>query len=725
MHRLTRWVLRHKLIVLVFWLVIAVAGAMNAAKATHQMVNTFSVPGSGIATNNKIAAIYHSGGGQDPLIPVVTVPAGQSNASQATADRMAMVLAAAKVSPAVQLVDYATTGSRVFLTRDGRTAYALAFPPAAGSDTALAGAMERALRAAAPPGWTVGLTGNNLLSSAKPQKKGTGVLAATMVGGLGALAVLAFVFASLLALLPLIIAAVSVLATFLLVLGLTEVTDVSQIVTFLIALIGLGVAIDYSLLVVTRWREELARLASTRPGATARERNYAAIEAAMAHAGRSVVFSGLTVAIGLLALVVLPVSFLRSTGLAGMFVPLMSVAVAITLLPVILAGIGRQLDWPRLRKERSASRPWTAWAGLVYRHKWASALAGGAVLCALMLPAFGMHIGLADSAATAEPGPARTTMMILTRGGVPGGVLTPIEVLVSGDGRAATEVASRAAGVPGVVAAAVAAGYQRAGTTLAMVVPAQSSGSPGGQTTVARVRAAVGRLPHVIGVGGDGPALADFDHAIYGNFALMLTVIGIATFLLLARAFRSVLLAAKAVLFNLVSLGAAFGVMSFVWQDGHGSRLWGVSATGDITMWVPLMVFAFLFGLSMDYEVFILTRAREAFDASGSNRAAVTIAIGRTGRLVTSAALVLLLSFVSMSTSGQVDVAVLATGLGAGIFIDATIVRCLMVPALVALFGRYNWWLPRLLAAILRVAPSPLPGRAQISAGGGEPVGVV
>jgi len=127
----------------------------------------------------------------------------------------------------------------------------------------------------------------------------------------------------------------------------------------------------------------------------------------------------------------------------------------------------------------------------------------------------------------------------------------------------------------------------------------------------------------------------------------------------------------------------------------------------------------------MDYEVFILTRAREAFDASGSNRAAVTIAIGRTGRLVTSAALVLLLSFVSMSTSGQVDVAVLATGLGAGIFIDATIVRCLMVPALVALFGRYNWWLPRLLAAILRVAPSPLPGRAQISAGEGEPVGVV
>jgi RND superfamily putative drug exporter len=305
----------------------------------------------------------------------------------------------------------------------------------------------------------------------------------------------------------------------------------------------------------------------------------------MAHAGRSVVFSGLTVAIGLLALVVLPVSFLRSTGFAGLFVPLVSVAVAITLLPVILAGAGLRLDWPRLRRERTASRPWTAWASLVYRHKWASALAGAAVLSALMLPAFGMHIGVADSVATANPSPARTTMLTLIRGGVPSGVLTPIEVLVSGEGRVAADVASRAVRIPGV-ATAVESGYQLAGTALAIVVPAQATGSPTGQSIVARVRAALGSLPRVLGVGGDGPALADFDHAIYGNFALMLTLIGIATFLLLARAFRSVLLAAKAVLFNLVSLGAAFGVMSFVWQDGHGSRLWGVSATGDITMWV-------------------------------------------------------------------------------------------------------------------------------------------
>ena len=148
----------------------------------------------------------------------------------------------------------------------------------------------------------------------------------------------------------------------------------------------------------------------------------------------------------------------------------------------------------------------------------------------------------------------------------------------------------------------------------------------------------------MIGVGGDGAALIDFDHAVYGDFPLMLALIGVATFLLLTRAFRSVLLAAKAVVFNLISLAAAYGVLTWVWQDGHGSHaLWGIPATGAITMWVPLMVFAFLFGLSMDYEVFILTRIREAYDASGDARHAVTEGLGRTGRLVTSAAAILML----------------------------------------------------------------------------------
>ena len=174
-------------------------------------------------------------------------------------------------------------------------------------------------------------------------------------------------------------------------------------------------------------------------------------------------------------------------------------------------------------------------------------------------------------------------------------------------------------------------------------------------------------------------------------------------------------------LFNLVSLAAAFGVLTWVWQDGHGLQaVWGIPATGSITSWVPLMVFAFLFGLSMDYEVFILTRIREEFDASGDTGRAVTVGLGHTGRLVTDAAAILMLSFLSMSTGPRTDLKILATGLGAGLAIDAIVIRCLLVPAMVALFGRFNWWLPVPLARLLRVpdglvrpAPPAVPGRGR------------
>jgi RND superfamily putative drug exporter len=203
--------------------------------------------------------------------------------------------------------------------------------------------------------------------------------------------------------------------------------------------------------------------------------------------------------------------------------------------------------------------------------------------------------------------------------------------------------------------------------------------------------------------------MLDFSHDVYGSFPLMLGLIALATFVLLARAFRSLLLPLKAVVMNLASLAAAYGVMTLIWQHGLGSlALWGIPATGAITMWVPVMVFAFLFGLSMDYEVFILARMRESYDRTGDTRAAVIEGIGRTGRLVTSAALILVLSFLAMSTAPETDIKILATGLGAGILVDATLIRCLLVPAFVSLFGAYNWWMPGWAARLLRIKPSPL-----------------
>ena len=187
----------------------------------------------------------------------------------------------------------------------------------------------------------------------------------------------------------------------------------------------------------------------------------------------------------------------------------------------------------------------------------------------------------------------------------------------------------------------------------------------------------------------------------------MIALIAITTFILLARAFRSLLLPLKAIILNILSVAAAWGVLVLVWQEGHGSEaIWGIQATGSIQSWMPLIIFAFLFGLSMDYEVFILSRMREEYDRTGSTSEAVVQGIGRTGRLVTSAALILFLAFTSMASGPDTSVKMFATGLAAGILIDATIIRALIVPAVISLMGRWNWWLPTWPARLLRVEPS-------------------
>jgi RND superfamily putative drug exporter len=712
MQGLTRFVLRHKALVALTWLLIAVAGVMTVSGTTHRMTNDFSMPGQAFQVDNQIIKLYGSGGSQAPYVPVLTVPAGERVTDPAVAAEAGRVFGAiAAAVPNVRVADYSATGNRQFVTSDGRTTFALVFTRTSTSfgGPTPTGAITRAADAALPRGWHFGLTGEDLLANGAPTSKGTGIMVETMIGSIGALVILALVFGSFLALLPLLIGGVSVLATFLIVGGLTEITGISQIVEFLIALVGLGVAIDYSLLVVSRWREERS----------AGRSNADAVTVAMEHAGRAVVFSGLTVAIGLVSMIVLPVPMLRSVGYGGVLVPLVSVLVAVTLLPVILASVGPRLDWPRKRTERRPSRLFSSWASIVYRRRWVSAAVGLGIMALLIVPALSLHLGSPGSAAEATAGPAHDALVSLTSGGVPSGVLTPAEVLTSSGSSAS--VAAHASGLPGVYAAVApgsGAGFARSGTAIVDVLPRTESTLPAGQAEIASIEHALVGSPGVVGVGGDGASLIDFDHTVYGDFPLMLSLIAVATFILLTRAFRSVVLALKAVVFNLISLAAAYGVMTWVFQDGHGSMaIFGVPATGAITMWVPLMVFAFLFGLSMDYEVFILSRVREEYDASGSARSAVVNGLGRTGRLVTSAAAILLLGFVSMSTSGQTDLKILATGLGAGIFVDAVVVRCLLVPAMVALFGRANWWLPAWVARLLRVrVPAATAPAAYLSA---------
>jgi len=707
MQQITRTVLRHKRLVGSAWIILTLIGMVAAGPASQSLDQRFSVPGrEGWEASQEILGLYGNGGETLPLVPVAQLPQGTAASSPTIkAELRRLEQITKKAVPEARIAGFGSTGDRTFISRDGRTAFVYAFPPR--GDDPFGGSVDAqrdlraALRDATVGGAPVRLTGYDALyDSSGEADQGTGVLLEAVLGGVGALVVLVFVFGSWLALVPLAMAISSVLVSFLLLWGLTTITEVSPIVQFLVALIGLGVSIDYALLIVVRWREE-------------REKGLegdAAVEAAMATAGRAVVFSGTTVAVGLLALIVLPLPFLRSMGYGGMLIPLVATVVAITLLPVILASFGPKLDRKRIRRRDRSHSFWQRWSEGVVRRRGLAAVAAVAILAALIVPATNLHLGNADPDTIAKEGPAKQGLTALDRSGIGKGVIAPVETLVP-EADAAKVVAAEAQvdGVHGAVAPE-GADWRRNGLAVVAAAPREGDESAAGRDAVQEVRDAAHAASADARLGGSGPLNADFIDAVYGSFPLMIALISILTFVLLARAFRSLLLPAKAVVLNVLSVGAAWGVMALVWQEGHGSdELWGIAATGSLASWIPLIVFAFLYGLSMDYEVFILARMREEYDQTRDTDDAVIFGLARTGRLVTSAALILFLAFAAMASGPETDVKILATGLAAGILIDATIIRALLVPAVVSLFGRWNWWLPSGAARLLRVRPSPEP----------------
>ena len=697
----TRWILRHKLLVAFFWITVTVVGILTVGRASGALSKQFSSPGQeSSVVNGTILRTY--GIGTPPIVLVVTLPDGTTVDAPGIADQLTGALAAVNAAvPGAHILSYPSTGDRAFVSQDGRTTFALVETPTSpvgfADGTPGLNAVQAAVHDLRIAGAPVHVTGTTALSSASATTGGGSVLTESIIGGLGALVILAFVFGSFLAIVPLLMAVPAIMGAFLLVWGVTTVTDISFIVQFLIGLIGLGVAIDYALLVVVRWREERA----------AGYGNSDAVQRAMETAGAAVIHSGTTVAVGLLALITLPIPFLRSVGVGGMLIPLVSVAVAITLLPVVLATVGPFLDWPRNRRAAHVSHAWTAWARIVIRRRWVAAGVALLVLGMLLVSALTLNPGDPQADALAQSGDAREGLVALQQAGIGAGALTPIYALTQPAD--ADAVAVRLGQVSGVRTAIAPndAVWRRDGMALITVIPTVDANAGAGRTTLARLRQAAHTGAAQARIGGDAAENADFVTAVYGNFPLMIALIAIVTFLLLARAFRSLILPLKAVVLNVLSVGGAWGILSLVWQHGYGSQLIGGSvATGSITAWVPLMVFAFLFGLSMDYEVFIMARMREEYDRTGSTNAAVVEGIGRTGRLVTCAALILTLAFVSMASAPVTEIKMLATGLAAGILLDATIIRALLVPALVSLMGRWNWWLPTLPARFLRITPS-------------------
>jgi len=476
----TRWILSHKRIVAVFWIAVTLVGIATVGKSTSSFSKTFSVPGrEGFTTNARILKTYDGGGNNAPLVPVVTLPAGVSASSPAVRSGLERIESKLRQAiPGTRTVSYADTGDKAFLSSDGRTTFVLAYPPpdneSFGSNTKAAGKATAALSGDTIAGAPVHVTGIDALSDQTGGSGGPGVFLESLLGGIGALVVLAFVFASLLAFVPILMAIVSIMATFLVLWGVNSLTSVSMIVEFLVALIGLGVAIDYSLLVIVRWREERAH---------GREGDEAVVRA-METAGRAVVFSGTTVAIGLLAMIVLPLPFLRSIGYAGMLIPLVSVLVAITLLPIVLSKVGGRLDWPHVRSDDKASRAWTGWAGLVVRRRWVAAGGALAVLAALVLAATSLKPGTANVDALSKKGDAHVGLVALERSGIGPGALQPIEVLSSPADSARVTTALRSAdGVHGAVAP-TGPQWQRDGTVLVEAFPNADGSTSAGRVPV-------------------------------------------------------------------------------------------------------------------------------------------------------------------------------------------------------------------------------------------------
>jgi putative drug exporter of the RND superfamily len=714
MERLANYVVHHRRIVIGVWIALTAFGAFSAGQVADRWLEDFSIPGASAYDANQ-RAFAELGNGE--VFPRVLVLRADGDVTKMPGVEAAIEKTAA-ANPGSRVSSFFNTGDELYLSDDRTVTFASLYP--AGQLTFEPVDLDptkEALAAAAPAGVDVYVTGIDALyaesSETADGDEPVSVLLEATIGGVGALVILLFTFGTLPAIaIPLLVAIASIFNTFSLIWLLTYVTDVSIVVQFLVALVGLGVAIDYALLMIFRFRDEL------RHGA---DRDLAIVQT-MRHAGRSVIVSGSTVALGLLSMVILPIPFIRSIGIGGMLIPAVSVLAAITLLPALLYTLGPRVNSVRVLPRRlveGSDDPdkgfWNRWAHLVVRRPLPVAAAGLAIVGALLY--YGVQLNPADIQAEDLPGggPAHQGAQVLRDAGITDGVHKPFQIVVEGEATSEQlgQVAARLDKTEGIAGAAA---PPQARTDRLALVEAFSTADGSSR----EIRPTINRLKEDVlpaaerDLGGAQLTLAgipteerDVVDAIYGNFPLVLLFVVLLTYVLLLRAFKSLLLPLKAVLVNLVSLGAAYGIIVFIFQKGHGAEeIWNVPATDSIITWIPLMIFAFLYGLSMDYEVFMLTRMREAYDETGDTSQAIALGLARTGKLVTSAALVLMFAFFVLSTTPGTDVKQFAIGLAAGIIFDATVIRALLVPSIMRLMGDWNWWLPTWAARILRVSPS-------------------
>jgi putative drug exporter of the RND superfamily len=503
-----------------------------------------------------------------------------------------------------------------------------------------------------------------------------------------ALAALIVVFGGLIAaVMPVALAVVSVIGA-LLVLTLATLTgDVAVYALNVVTMLGLGVGIDYGLVFVSRYREERGRAPGVVP----------ALERTLATAGRTVMFSGLTVAVALGGLLLFDSAGLRSLAVGGIGVVLVAVVAALTLLPALLAVAGSRIRPARVRTGRGMY--WRL-AGWVRRHAVPIVAVVGVGLVVAALPFLGARFENPDARSLPRSSVARQIEAARER--FPVGGADPVEVLAETvpDDPALAAWLARVDALAGVDRVDVDEELAPAGAVVVDVVPDGPTQGEVAQAVVADLRELDAPFPTL--VTGDAAELVDMKASIAARLPWALAIVCLATMALLFLMTGSIVVAFKAILMNVLSIGATFGVLVWVFQDGHLTGLLGFDAVGSLDATIPLIVFLFAFGLSMDYEVFLLARIKEAWDATGDNDVAIATGLDRTGRIITSAAALMVIVFAGFAAGELVLVKQLGIGLAVAVVVDATIVRGLLVPATMTLMGARNWWSPAPLRRLHR-----------------------
>jgi len=681
---LTAFCLRHRLLVGAVWLALVLAGVAGALRLTPLLSSGFTLPGTDSNRVDQILATDYAASSRSPIVLIVRSDADRPLLRQAAA-RAAALLPGGRVE---RFVPLPAGGAAAFVDSN----------LSGGKAEAEIGPITKAV------GSQVLVTGDAAVAHALAP-----VLARSLrIGELylavpAALLILLVVFGTASALLPFVFAAATIPPALGLAWIAAHFLDLNSYLENMVLMIGLGIAIDYSLLVVNRYRDEREQ-----------GRGHAeAVEETMVHAGRTIVFSGFAVAVGLALMLLLPVPFLRGFGLGGLLVPLISVACGLTLLPVLLVTFGERLEHVRLvprslsgylaRGERSF---WALHARWVMRHAKLVAPVLAILLVAGAMPLLGIKVGPGSGATSLPPSLPAAKALTLLQQRSDSDQLDPTTVIVAAKRGTPVSTALPALATlrrllrhdPQVVSVSRPAPDPNGRDLMIDIVGRNDSAGEQAQAFAERLRDRLIPAAHfpdsvqVIAGGGDAYS-ADFISRTLGLFPWLILGVLALTYLLLVRAFRSLLLPLKAIVLNLLTVAAASGLMIAAFQWGWGSWA-GLVHVNEIEGWIPVFMFTLLFGLSMDYEVFLVSRMREAWERTRSNTTAVAHGLTSTGRIVTAAGLIMAVTFSGMLLGSIPTMQQLGFGLAVAILIDITLVRALLLPSAMAIAGSWNWYLP-------------------------------